>query len=153
MGQEQLTPRQRQCLEMSATMSDKEIAKVLGLSPHTVSQHIRDARGVLGAATRREARRALTPNLLPASEGIPAAPIVMPDQRVDADTPTVADNEGSGRARFALYDRLGRWQKPPRILGSVSPLILVLTLLILLVMGGGLALLKLFFEAVQLLRS
>lgn len=152
MGQ-QLSPRQLQCLQMSATMSDKEIAKALGISPHTVSQHIRDARVVLGAGSRREARRSLTSNALPSSEGIPETPEVTPDQGVDADTLTVADNVGSGRERFALYDRLGRWRKPPRILGSVSPLILLLALLVLLVLGGGLALLKLFFEAVQLVRS
>lgn len=152
MGQ-QLSPRQLQCLQMSATMSDKEIAKALAISPHTVSQHIRDARAVLGAGSRREARRILTSNALPVSEGIPDLPEISPDQEVDADSLTVADNYGSGRERFALYDRLGRWQKPPRILGSVSPLILVLALLVLLVLGGGLALLKLFFEAVQLVRS
>jgi len=152
MGQ-QLSPRQLQCLKMSATMSDKEIAKVLGISPHTVSQHIRDARAVLGAGSRREARRSLTSNALPGSEGISEIPELSPDRGVDAATLTVADNDGSGRGRFAFYGRLGRWQKPPRILGSVSPLILLLALLILLVLGGGLALLKLFFEAVQLVRS
>lgn len=152
MGQ-QLSPRQLQCLQMSATMSDKEIAKALGISPHTVSQHIRDARAVLGAGSRREARRRLTSNALPASEGMSGAPELTSDQGVDADTLTVADNVGSGRERFTLYDRLGRWRRPPRILVSVSPLILVLALLILLVLGGGLALLKLFFEAVQLVRS
>lgn len=108
MGQ-QLSPRQLQCLQMSANMSDKEIAKALAISPHTVSQHIRDARAVLGAGSRREARRSLTSNALPASEGIPETPEVTPDRGVDADTLTVADNDGSGRERFALYDRLGRW--------------------------------------------
>lgn len=133
-------------------MSDKEIAKALNISPHTVSQHIRDARIALGATSRREARRNLPPNQLHRLEGIPEPAELVLDHSVDADTMTVSEDAGSEDAKYALYGRLGRWQTPPRILGSVSPLILVLALLVLLVLGGGLALMKLLFEIVQLMR-
>lgn len=54
-----LTDRQAQCLRLSANMTDKEIARELGLSPHTVNLHIRNAMKKLGASNRREALRTL----------------------------------------------------------------------------------------------
>ena len=64
-----LTERQQQCLLLTATMTDKEIARELGLSPHTVNMHIRNAMEKLGATSRRGALRAITGNTL---GGIPA---------------------------------------------------------------------------------
>lgn len=57
-----LSPRQIECLKLTATMNDKEIARELGLSPHTVSLHIRNAMRKLGASNRRAALRHLTEN-------------------------------------------------------------------------------------------
>ncbi len=59
MLESELTQRQRECLVMSATMTDKEIARALGLSPHTVSLHIRKAMARLNAPSRKVAFRKL----------------------------------------------------------------------------------------------
>lgn len=41
---ERLTERQLQCLRLSATMTDKEIARALGISENTVDKHFREGR-------------------------------------------------------------------------------------------------------------
>lgn len=65
-----LTPRQIECLRLSANMTDKEAALVLGISHHTVSNHIRAAMETLGVTSRREARLALGMTVDPS--GIPS---------------------------------------------------------------------------------
>lgn len=53
---EQLTETQRQCLRLTYQhRTSKEIAPLLGLSPHSVDAHIRIAMKVLGVNNRREA--------------------------------------------------------------------------------------------------
>lgn len=54
-----LTPRQEECLRLSANMTDKEIARVLGISPKTVSLHISESMRRLGVGSRRAARVSL----------------------------------------------------------------------------------------------
>ncbi|WP_448586482.1 helix-turn-helix transcriptional regulator [Thermaurantiacus sp.] len=59
-GVERLTEKQRQCLRLTYQhMTSKEIAPLLGLSPHSVDAHIRIAMKVLGVDSRREAARIL----------------------------------------------------------------------------------------------
>lgn len=123
---ERLSPRQEECLRLSATMSDKEIARHLGLSPHTVSQHIREATSRLGVSRRKEALRALPANLSPPATGMAADTTGADGLRASADHPL--DPEAGG-ARFnrlsdAVYRSWGRWREPPRIGGSRLPLIL-----------------------------
>lgn len=60
----ELTERQEQCLRLTATMTDKEIARELGISPHTVNMHIRNAMEKLGVSTRGMALRAIAGNPL-----------------------------------------------------------------------------------------
>lgn len=51
-----LTPGQRECLErVTDHATSKEIARELGISPHTVDARMRAALATLGVATRREA--------------------------------------------------------------------------------------------------
>ncbi len=45
-----LTPRQEECLRLSANMTDKEMARALGISPKTVSLHIWMLPGALGVS-------------------------------------------------------------------------------------------------------
>jgi NarL family two-component system response regulator YdfI len=53
---EQLTPRERQVLQMvSAGLGNKEIAGRLSISEHTVKFHVASILGKLGASTRTEA--------------------------------------------------------------------------------------------------
>jgi len=55
-----LSARQKQCLRGTYNnLSAKEIGIELGLSPHTVNEHLRDARRLLGVARSMEAARML----------------------------------------------------------------------------------------------
>lgn len=57
---DRLTPRERECLSLVARhLGSKEIARELGISPHTVDGYLDEARRKLGAATRRDAARRL----------------------------------------------------------------------------------------------
>jgi|TARA_R110002124_G_scaffold27166_2_gene97121 DNA-binding CsgD family transcriptional regulator len=59
-----LTPRQEECLRLSANMTDKEMARALGISPKTVSLHISESMRRLGVSSRRAARLRLGENPL-----------------------------------------------------------------------------------------
>ncbi|WP_201752648.1 response regulator transcription factor [Sphingomonas changnyeongensis] len=53
-----LTARQQQCLRLvAAPATSKQIARELGISSHTVDQHIREALATLGLSDRMEAAR------------------------------------------------------------------------------------------------
>ena len=55
-----LNERQKQCLRLFYTnLEVKEIARELGLSPHTVNEHLRDARRILGLSRSMQAARLL----------------------------------------------------------------------------------------------
>jgi DNA-binding CsgD family transcriptional regulator len=54
-----LTPRERECLRLAGRMTSKDIARHLGISPHTVDERIGAAVKKLGAANRRAAARLL----------------------------------------------------------------------------------------------
>lgn len=59
MPTKQLSDRQRECVILSATMTDKEIGRALGISPGTVNKHIQEAMERLGVNTRKSALRVL----------------------------------------------------------------------------------------------
>ena len=54
-----LTPRERECLRLAGSMTSKDIARHLGISPHTVDERIAAAVKKLGASDRRAAARLL----------------------------------------------------------------------------------------------
>ncbi len=55
-----LSPMQKTCLRLVYShLKSKDIARQLGLSPHTIESHIKSARIRLGAATRLDAARIL----------------------------------------------------------------------------------------------
>lgn len=55
-GEEELTPRENEVLRMmTAGLSNREIASVLGISEHTVKFHITSIFGKLGTSSRTEA--------------------------------------------------------------------------------------------------
>ena len=55
-GEVTLSPRQRECLNwVQYGKSDKEIAAILDISPHTVKEHIEAAAKALGVGSRTEA--------------------------------------------------------------------------------------------------
>jgi DNA-binding CsgD family transcriptional regulator len=60
MAFSRLNQRQLECLRLVyRNLEAKEIARELGLSPHTVVEHLRDARRVLGASRSMHAARML----------------------------------------------------------------------------------------------
>lgn len=110
-----LTERQEECLRLSVTMTDKEIARTLGISPNTVDKHIREATRRLGVSRRKEALRLLGSNPSYGSPAIhqPAADRL--DRGVDAD-PSVKPSAANltDRSLYGRYSRLGAWRAPPR---------------------------------------
>lgn len=93
---DRLTETQRQCLRLTYKHKrSKEIAPLLGLSPHSVDAHIRLAMRVLGVDSRREA--ALLLNEIEASQGTRRRP---PTVRYEAAVPPriVHVSEGAGPA-------------------------------------------------------
>ncbi|WP_194745543.1 helix-turn-helix domain-containing protein [Thermaurantiacus tibetensis] len=93
---DRLTETQRQCLRLTYKhKTSKEIAPLLGLSPHSVDAHIRLAMRVLGVDSRREA--ALLLNEIEASQGTRRRP---PTVRYEAAVPPriIHVSEGEGPA-------------------------------------------------------
>lgn len=82
---ERLTERQRECLRLSATMTDKDIGRHLKISHHTVSLHIREALRKLGVSSRKAALRHLACDPLYASDAITPPPIPTPDPAAPGD--------------------------------------------------------------------
>ena len=102
---ERLTDRQLQCLRLSATMTDKDIARHLAISHHTVSLHVREAMRRLEAPSRKAALRRLASHPLYGSDAIPAQPFPAPDQPAPDDL--VDDNDR------AIGTAAGSWLLPP----------------------------------------
>ncbi|EQD54086.1 protein containing Transcription regulator LuxR, partial [mine drainage metagenome] len=69
----ELTPRERQCLELVACgKTDWEIARLLGLSPCTVHYHIENAKRRFDVITRIQAVvRALRTGQISCADGAP----------------------------------------------------------------------------------
>jgi DNA-binding CsgD family transcriptional regulator len=89
-----LNQRQRECLRLVyRNLEAKEIARELGLSPHTVVEHLRDARRILGASRSMHAARMLAEH-----EG---------DNRVVSDPVGVAVFAGSGMMSLAPATAMG----------------------------------------------
>lgn len=80
-----LTERQLECLRLSATMTDKDIGRHLGISHHTVSLHIREAMRRLQVSSRKAALRRLASEPLYGSEAIPAPLDPGPDRPAPGD--------------------------------------------------------------------
>ncbi|MEJ6789561.1 helix-turn-helix transcriptional regulator [Brevundimonas sp. BR2-1] len=110
-----LTERQEECLRLSVTMTDKEIARALGISVNTVDKHIREATRRLGVSRRKEALRVLGANPPYASRAISEPGAGRLDGGVDADLsvepPAATPADPS---LYGLYRRLGAWRTPPR---------------------------------------
>lgn len=64
------TERQLECLRLSATMTDKDIARHLGISHHTVSLHIREAMRRFAVSSRKAALRRLASDPLYGTGGM-----------------------------------------------------------------------------------
>ncbi|CAN5404198.1 hypothetical protein BH09PSE4_BH09PSE4_22230 [soil metagenome] len=97
----ELTPRQRDILRLvKNNLKSKQIARTLGISPHTVDADMRHAIAVLGVASRDDAAELLAQNDAP--EGAPY-------QRLIYQAPRLALNADSS----ALGPAVGSDTKPP----------------------------------------
>lgn len=102
---ERLTDRQLQCLRLSATMTDKDIARHLGISHHTVSLHVREAMRRLESPSRKAALRRLAAHPLYGSDAITAEPLPAPDRPAPDDLVDDKDR--------AIGTAVGSWLLPP----------------------------------------
>lgn len=111
---ERLTKRQEECLRLSATMTDKEIARALGISENTVDKHFREILRKFGVNTRKAALRALASDASYATDAIPQTAVSSPEQAVDADrvAGSLASTAPAAGGLYGLYARLGRWRTP-----------------------------------------
>lgn len=110
-----LTERQEECLRLSVTMTDKEIARTLGISANTVDKHIREATRRLGVSRRKEALRLLGSNPPYASTAISPSAGDRSDPGVDAELSVeLPAANRADRSLYGLYSGLGAWRTPPR---------------------------------------
>lgn len=124
----QLTERQLECLRLSATMTDKDIGRHLGISHHTVSLHIREAMRRLQVSSRKAALRRLASEPLYGSEAITAAINPGPDRPAPGDL--VGDTGGT-------WNTTAAWILPPPPRPSLRPgLILVFAAVAALITVG-----------------
>ncbi|MDP3370201.1 MAG: helix-turn-helix transcriptional regulator [Brevundimonas sp.] len=126
---DRLTDRQLECLRLSATMTDKDIGRHLGISHHTVNLHIREAVRRLGASSRKAALRRLTCDPLYGSEVM----AVRPDAALDRPAPGDPDDDTEN----ANPTTVGAWLLPPPPRPSLRPgLILVFAAVAALITVG-----------------
>ncbi|MFC5345096.1 helix-turn-helix transcriptional regulator [Brevundimonas staleyi] len=106
MPTKKLSDRQRQCVILSATMTDKEIGRALGVSPGTVNKHIQEAMERLGVNTRKNALRALGYVTPSPSDPVPAADVSGPTGGAETDDVATSRTPGPAAA--------WRYSPPPR---------------------------------------
>ncbi len=100
-----LTERQLECLRLSATMTDKDIGRHLGISHHAVSLHIREAMRRLRVSSRKAALRQLAAEPLYGSEAITVAA----DPGRDRSAPGVPGHD----TQATIWGAAGAWMLPP----------------------------------------
>lgn len=98
-----LTEGQRQCLRLVLRhMSSKDIARQLGISPHTVDQRLKLAMKTLGAASRVDAARML--DAAESGNGYQGLVHQGPDIAVEAVPPSPATTAHEGQRTVAMMD-------------------------------------------------
>ena len=102
---ERLTKRQEECLRLSATMTDKEIARALGISENTVDKHFREILRKFGVSTRKAALRAMASDASYATDAISPADGRAPSAAVDAGrvAGSLASTGSDGRNRWRTW--------------------------------------------------
>ncbi|MGA1799308.1 LuxR C-terminal-related transcriptional regulator [Sphingomonas sp. 4RDLI-65] len=107
-----LNDRQKQCLRLVyANLEAKEIAIELGLSPHTVNEHLRDARRILGVSRSMQAARLLNEAEDPERSvsrpfGVEVGSVAV-EQEVEPEIVASEAVVGGNRYRLSALQRLG----------------------------------------------
>mgnify|MGYP001615873521 CR=1 FL=1 len=152
---ERLSHRQVECLKLSAFMSDKEIGRKLGLSPHTVENHIREAKRKLGVTSRKKALELMTE--IP-SDGFGG----MADPEESSPTPGVSEasvafehciGAPSSATPFGVYSGLGQWRTTAGWRGPKLVLVILLALGMAISVGAILAIGLMVFGVLETLLS
>lgn len=141
MPTKNLSDRQRQCVLLSATMTDKEIGRELGVSPGTVNKHIQEAMERLGVNTRKGALRALGSIAPPPSDPVSSAVVIGSTDR--AETDDVAPSEMTGPTAS------WRYSPPPKGRGLRLVLVFGFFLVGSIVAIGGVAILNAGLDLTQ----
>lgn len=127
-----LTRMQTECIRR-AVRTDKEIARELGISPHTVSLHIREAIRKLAACDRRDALKRLAEDPLYADVDIEGVTIIVSPREASDVAMTSAPTP-----RPVLFGR--RLPPPPSMLGRLGWIVgTFLVLAVVLLVGIALA--------------
>jgi len=142
-----LTDRQEQCLLLSVAMTDKQIARELGISPHTVNMHIRNAMDKLGVSSRKAAIASITRNPLYDYEAM------VPKAEPAVDPVVSSPLDESGKRPEDEVRQPGNWtvapswfSPPPKTLGARTGLIILASFLTLIFGASLLGLLGFVFE-------
>lgn len=144
-----LSDREAQFLREAARgLQDKEIAARFGLHPKTVSNTLSSAYRKLNVSNRREAVRYLLGNDYP-REAIPIPPAADAAQDRNAPTPSGEAAGGDHRAVPQISTWRSRYRYPPRIGGTLLPVILMWTVLGALVLTTVFGLFAAYHLAVQ----
>lgn len=138
---ERLSHRQVECLKLSAIMSDKEIGRKLGLSPHTVENHIREAKRKLGVTSRKKALELLTAFPSDGFGGIAGHAEDSPTSGVSEASAAFDHSIGapSPLTLFGVYSGLGQWRTTAEWGGPKLVLIILLALGMAIAIGAILA--------------
>lgn len=152
---DRLSQRQVECLKLSAFMSDKEIGRKLGLSPHTVENHIREAKRKLGVTSRKKALELLTDTPSDGFEGMAGLGENGPAQGVSEASVAFEHDIGAPlpRTSFDVYSRLGKWRTTAGWRGPTLVLIVGLALGIAVAIGAILAIGLMVFGVIETLLS
>lgn len=152
---ERLSQRQVECLKLSAFMSDKEIGRKLGLSPHTVENHIREAKRKLGVTSRKKALELLTEITSDGFEGMANLGENSPAQGVSEASVAFDHNIGDlgPQTPFGAYSGLGEWRTTAGWQGPKLVLIVLLALGMASAIGAILAIGLMVFGVVATLLS
>ncbi|MNS55562.1 Bacterial regulatory protein, luxR family [compost metagenome] len=152
---DRLSHRQVECLKLSAFMSDKEIGRKLGLSPHTVENHIREAKRKLGVSSRKKALELLTEFPSDGSGGMAAAEKNGPASGVSEASVAFDHNISapSPVTLFDVYSGLGEWRTTVGWRGPKLVLIILLALGMAIAIGAILAIGLMVFGVVATLLS
>lgn len=136
-----LTERQLECVRLSATMTDKDIGRHLGISHHTVSLHIREAMRRLQVSSRKTALRRLASEPLYGSGAIALPSDPGPDQPAPGDPIGDTDSIRGTTPAWPLPSPPRRSLRPGLILvfAAVAALITVGIVSVVSVAVGALA--------------
>jgi len=152
---DRLSQRQVECLKLSAFMSDKEIGRKLGLSPHTVENHIREAKRKLGVTSRKKALELLTDAPSDGFEGM-ADPLEARRAQGVSEASVAFEHDRGVQppdTPFGVYSGLGRWRTTAGWRGPKLVLIVLLALGVTIAVGAILAIGLMVFGVIETLLS